>query len=94
MTIIVDIDDRRQSDEQQLLQQFYICQIIKLHPDSRAIIANLTKQLELGMDEFVDKDMEQGAKDIMEYNLNYHIVPGLLGDGLSHLFAACGLEQL
>jgi hypothetical protein len=30
----------------------------------------------------------------MEYNLNYHIVPGLLGDRLSHLFAACGLEQL
>ena len=38
--------------------------------------------------------MEKGAKVIMEYKHNFHIVASLLGAGLSHLFAACGLEQL
>ena len=46
-----------------------------------------------GMTEFVVKDMGQGTKDIMEYNHYCHFVPGLVGEGLSHLFAASGLEQ-
>jgi hypothetical protein len=53
------LDGVSKVDEQQLLQQFSVCQIIKLYP-----------------------------------NRNFHTVPGLVGEGLSHLFPASGLEQL
>jgi farnesyl-diphosphate farnesyltransferase len=89
------LDGVGEGDERRLLQQFSNCQIIfsKLRPNSRAIIADITERMALGMAEFVDKDMGQGTKDIMEYNRYCHFVAGLVGEGLSRLFAASGLEE-
>jgi farnesyl-diphosphate farnesyltransferase len=46
-----------------------------------------------GMAEFVGKDLGQGTKDIDQYNRYCHFVAGLVGEGLSRLFAASGLER-
>jgi farnesyl-diphosphate farnesyltransferase len=90
------LDGVSKGDEFQLLQQFSKCQIIfsKLRPNSCTIIVDITKRMAFGMAEFVVKDMGQGTKDIMEYNHYCHFVPDLVGEGLSLLFAASGLEQL
>ena len=39
------------------------------------------------MAEFVDKDTGQGTTDVKEYNRSCHFVAGLVGEGLSRLFA-------
>jgi farnesyl-diphosphate farnesyltransferase len=89
------LDGVGEGDERRLLQQFSNCQIIfsKLPSDSQIIIADITKRMAMGMAEFVDKDMGQGTKDIVEYNRYCHFVAGLVGEGLSRLFAASGLER-
>jgi len=45
------------------------------------------------MAEFVDKDMGQGTVDVDQYNRYCHFVAGLVGEGLSRLFGASGLER-
>jgi farnesyl-diphosphate farnesyltransferase len=45
------------------------------------------------MAEFVDKDLGQGTVDVDQYNRHCHFVAGLVGEGLSRLFAASGLEK-
>lgn len=45
-----------------------------------------------GMAEFVSKDLGQGTVSTAEYNLYCHYVAGLVGDGLTRLFAATGVE--
>eukprot|EP01083_Nonionella_stella_P050861 135161_1 len=45
------------------------------------------------MAEFVGKDLGQGTTDIKQYNRYCHFVAGLVGEGLSRLFAASGLEK-
>jgi farnesyl-diphosphate farnesyltransferase len=46
-----------------------------------------------GMAEFVGKDLGQGTTDLTQYNRYCHFVAGLVGEGLSRLFAASGLEK-
>jgi farnesyl-diphosphate farnesyltransferase len=46
-----------------------------------------------GMAEYVGKDLGQGTADIPAYNRYCHFVAGLVGEGLSRLFAASGLED-
>lgn len=89
------LDGVGEADEKLLLQEFPKCQLIlsKLSSDSRAIIADITERMANGMAEFVDKDMGQGTADVKEYNRYCHFVAGLVGEGLSRLFAASGLEK-
>lgn len=54
---------------------------------------DITERMGNGMAEFVDKDMGQGTVDIPEYNRYCHFVAGLVGEGLSRLFAVSGLED-
>jgi len=45
-----------------------------------------------GMAEFVSKDLGQGTVSTAEYDKYCHYVAGLVGDGLTRLFAATGVE--
>lgn len=44
------------------------------------------------MAEFVSKDLGQGTVSTTEYNRYCHFVAGLVGDGLTRLFSATGVE--
>ncbi len=46
-----------------------------------------------GMAEFVSKDLGQGTVTLEEYDLYCHYVAGLVGEGLSRMFAESGLED-
>lgn len=83
-----------QGDERRLLEEFPKCHRIyaQLEPPSRRIISDITQRMATGMAEFVDKDLGQGTVDIDQYNRYCHFVAGLVGEGLSRLFAASGLE--
>ena len=89
------VDGVGEGDEKRLLQNFPKCHRIyaSLQPESRAVIADITKRMAFGMAEFVDKDLGQGTLNIEEYNRYCHFVAGLVGEGLSRLFAASKLES-
>lgn len=56
------------------------------------VIADITKRMGGGMAEFVSKDLGQGTVSTAEYDKYCHYVAGLVGDGLTRLFAATGVE--
>lgn len=53
------------------------------------VIADITRRMGEGMAEFIPKEVKTKA----EYDLYCHYVAGLVGIGLSNLFASCGLEK-
>ncbi|EEC47592.1 predicted protein, partial [Phaeodactylum tricornutum CCAP 1055/1] len=83
-----------QGDERRLLQQFPQCHRVyaKLAAPSRRVVADVTARMATGMAEFVRKDLGQGTTNTEQYNRYCHFVAGLVGEGLSRLFAASGLE--
>lgn len=89
------MDGVGEGDEKLLLQEFNKCHAVfsALQPQSRRVICDITQRMATGMAEFVDKDLGQGTVDIPQYNRYCHFVAGLVGEGLSRLFAASGLEQ-
>jgi farnesyl-diphosphate farnesyltransferase len=84
-----------QGYEQKLLEEFPQCQAVfaALPKPSQDIIADITQRMSDGMAEFVSKDLGQGTLNVEEYNRYCHFVAGLVGEGLSRLFAATGLED-
>jgi farnesyl-diphosphate farnesyltransferase len=88
------MDGVGEADEKRLLQQFPKCHAVfaALAPQSKLVITDITERMATGMAEFVDKDMGQGTTDVTQYNRYCHFVAGLVGEGLSRLFAASGLE--
>jgi len=83
-----------EGDERQLLEEFPKCHSVyaSLSEASRRVIADITLRMATGMAEFVDKDLGQGTLDVTQYNRYCHFVAGLVGEGLSRLFSASGLE--
>lgn len=64
---------------------------LALAPRFQRVIADITRRMGAGMAEFIaDKDE---VRTVAEYDLYCHYVAGLVGIGLSQLFAACGLES-
>jgi farnesyl-diphosphate farnesyltransferase len=55
----------------------------------QAVIADITRRMGEGMAEFIEKEE---VETVAEYDLYCHYVAGLVGVGLSELFASCGLE--
>jgi len=98
-TALVDptwtMDGVGEGDEKLLLQKFDKCHSVfaKLSVKSRGVIIDITQRMATGMAEFVGKDLGQGTIDVDQYNRYCHFVAGLVGEGLSRLFAASGLEQ-
>eukprot|EP00980_Cylindrotheca_fusiformis_P014798 scaffold4026_cov117-Cylindrotheca_fusiformis.AAC.33 len=88
------MDGVGEADEKRLLQNFDKCHRVyaKLGEKSRNVIADITLRMATGMAEFVGKDLGQGTTDVEQYNRYCHFVAGLVGEGLSRLFAASGLE--
>jgi farnesyl-diphosphate farnesyltransferase len=89
------MDGVGEGDERRLLQEFPKCHSVyaALRGESKAVIAEITKRMAAGMAEFVGKDLGQGTEDIIQYNRYCHFVAGLVGEGLSKLFAVSGLEN-
>jgi farnesyl-diphosphate farnesyltransferase len=89
------MDGVGEGDEMTLLQNFDKAHRVyaKLNPQSRRVIADISQRMATGMAEFVGKDLGQGTTDVNQYNRYCHFVAGLVGEGLSRLFAASGLEK-
>lgn len=89
------LDGVGEGDELTLLQEFPRVQRIfgALSTESQTIIADITKRMGGGMAEMLDKDFSQGTTDVAHYNKYCHYVAGLVGEGLSRLFAQSGLEE-
>lgn len=84
-----------QGDEALLLEQFYrVVRVFKsLAPGMQAVIKDITRQMGAGMAEFVSKDLGQGTVSLAEYDKYCHYVAGLVGEGLTRMFAESGLED-
>lgn len=84
-----------EADERRLLEQFdCVARVFNAMPDhSKEVIGDVTRQMGAGMAEFVEKDLGQGTATVKEYNLYCHYVAGLVGHGLSRLFAATQVES-
>lgn len=84
-----------EADERRLLEEFPKCHSVfaALPEASRRVIVDITQRMATGMAEFVGKDLGQGTADVPQYNRYCHFVAGLVGEGLSRLFAASGLER-
>jgi len=82
-------------DERRLLEEFPKVHAVwaQLSPESRAVIRDITQRMADGMNEFGGADLLQGTRDVEQYNLYCHYVAGLVGEGLSRLFAATGHED-
>ncbi len=89
------MDGVGEGDEKLLLQKFNKCHSVyaALKPESKGVIMDITQRMATGMAEFVGKDLGQGTVDVKQYNRYCHFVAGLVGEGLSRLFAVSGLEQ-
>lgn len=89
------MDGVGEADEKRLLQEFPKCHSVyaALRPESKDVICDITKRMAEGMAEYVGKDLGQGTTDVAAYNRYCHFVAGLVGEGLSRLFAASGLEN-
>ena len=98
-TALVDpnwsMDGVGEADEKLLLQEFPKCHSVyaALNEQSRRVISDITQRMAAGMAEFVGKDLGQGTADVKQYNRYCHFVAGLVGEGLSRLFAVSGLEN-
>ena len=89
------MDGVGEADEKRLLQEFPKCHSVyaALKTGSKDVILDITKRMAEGMAEYVGKDLGQGTENIKEYNRYCHFVAGLVGEGLSRLFAVSGLES-
>lgn len=89
------MDGVGEADEKRLLQNFDKAHRVyaKLNTQSRLVVADISQRMATGMAEFVGKDLGQGTTNVEQYNRYCHFVAGLVGEGLSRLFAASGLEK-
>jgi len=78
-------------DERILLKEFPI--VINLfqtiHPEYQTVISDITKRMGEGMVKFLNKEV----KSVDDYNEYCHYVAGLVGIGLSKMFAVSQLED-
>ncbi|CAM42751.1 putative farnesyltransferase [Leishmania braziliensis MHOM/BR/75/M2904] len=77
--------------ERELLEK-YPCvarEFKKLRKEYQDVIANICERVANGMCEF----LQRPVVTLDDYNLYCHYVAGLVGHGLTHLFARCGFED-
>jgi farnesyl-diphosphate farnesyltransferase len=82
--------------DRQLLVEFNVVvdEIAWLEPDARSVIIDITHKMENGMADFAHKAVLSPTyiETIEDFDLYCHYVAGLVGEGLSRLFAATGKE--
>jgi farnesyl-diphosphate farnesyltransferase len=81
-------------DEATLIENFgKVVKVFKSLPEySQKVIKDITDKMGAGMAEYVAADLGQGTVDQAAYDRYCHMVAGLVGEGLSRLFVARGLE--
>lgn len=84
-----------EGEERQLLEAFtnVLTVFHTLSKKDKEILTDICKQMGSGMAEFLDKDIRFGTANLSEYNLYCHYVAGLVGQGLTRLFVAHGVED-
>lgn len=77
--------------EKELLEEFHhVGEVFRgMHPKYRSIVQDIANKMCEGMVEFAQREVDT----VEDYNLYCHYVAGLVGHGLSKLFAASGLED-
>lgn len=82
-------------DERVLLEQLpRLLRVFKALPQyQQDVITDITRRMGVGMADFGDSDLRDGVATIDDYNLYCHYVAGLVGEGLTRLFASSELEQ-
>ncbi len=82
-------------DEATLLEQYdKVVRVFKALPlTSQVVIADITRRMGEGMTLFAQRDLGQGTVTVEDYNLYCHYVAGLVGEGLTRLFASTGYES-
>lgn len=82
-------------DERRLLEQFHKCVAVfqSLPLTSQEVIADITKRMGEGMAYYAQIDLGQGTVTVADYNKYCHYVAGLVGEGLTRLFAATKYES-
>lgn len=89
------LDGIGEGHERELLQSFHHVSSVfqSLPTEQRAVIADITTRMGDGMALFSSRNLTQGTEDVTDYSLYCHFVAGLVGEGLSRLFAAAGYED-
>ncbi|KAG0330423.1 bifunctional farnesyl-diphosphate farnesyltransferase/squalene synthase [Podila horticola] len=79
--------------DRQLLVEFdlVISAFLQLKPAYQAIIADITKRMGEGMAHYVKTGVS--IQTIADYDSYCHFAAGLVGEGLSDMFSACGFES-
>lgn len=82
-------------DERVLLEELpRLLRVFKALPQyQQDVITDITRRMGVGMADFGEADLRDGAATIDDYNLYCHYVAGLVGEGLTRLFASSELEQ-
>jgi len=60
---------------------------------SQEVIRDITNKMGAGMAEYVSADLGQGTIDQAAYDRYCHMVAGLVGEGLTRIFVARGMEK-
>jgi farnesyl-diphosphate farnesyltransferase len=80
-----------EGNDQELLLSFdKVARVLREHctPAQREIVADVTRQMATGMAEYVQRDLGvDGTRDRADLDRYCHIVAGLVGEGLSRLWA-------
>eukprot|EP00940_MAST-03C_sp_MAST-3C-sp2_P000506 g506.t1 len=64
-----------------------------LPPKYRDVIAQISDRMSRGMAKYVGRDLRNGTSHVRDYNRYCEIVAGYVGEGLSELWVASGLED-
>jgi len=82
-------------DERTLLQRFgAVVRVFTSLPEgSQEVIRDITNKMGAGMAEYVAADLGQGTIDQAAYDRYCHMVAGLVGEGLTRIFVARGMEK-
>lgn len=95
--ILVFVIDGPNEKDRELLVHFdvVIAEFLRLKPEYQAVIANITKLMGDGMADYASGEHRENTAvaTIKDFDLYCHYVAGLVGYGLSDLFAASGLES-
>lgn len=83
--------------DRQLLVEYDVIveELNRLDPSFREVIVDTCAKMEVGMADFAHRNVEAGEiylEQIVDWDLYCHYVAGLVGEGLSRLFAASGKE--
>jgi farnesyl-diphosphate farnesyltransferase len=82
-------------DEARLLREYdRVIRIFRaLPPAQQVVIQDICEKMGVGMAEYLGRDLGAGTKDLSDYNRYCHIVAGLVGEGLTRVFYASGVER-